>query len=175
MSQNLENQLENQQEIKKITQKVIGILKTILDPEVGINIWDFGLIYGVNIKQIGKKQVTKTDLETDLESNNSQNLNLESNLGKKENWQNQEKQNHKLDLGKNSELESKLDCFESFVCEIVMTFTSVNCPAIDLLPREIKTKISQILQIETKIEIVWSPKWEISLLSEEIQFELGIL
>ena len=83
-------------------------------------------------------------------------------------------------MGKISELESKeleleLKCVESFVCEIVMTFTSVNCPAIDLLPREITEKIAQMLNIQTKIEIVWSPKWEISLLSEEIQFELGIL
>lgn len=174
MSQNLK--------IQQIQQKVIEILKTINDPEVGINIWDFGLIYGVNIENINVKN--NVNLEKDLgkwsencqKSETFKNQILSKLLDEK-NQENKENELNKLEIYKNEEKElNNSQKFEAeFCCKIIMTFTSVNCPAIDLLPREIKEKIGQILKIETKIEIVWSPKWEINLLSEEIQFELGIL
>lgn len=157
-------------EIQQIQQKVIAILKTILDPEVGINIWDFGLIYGVNIKQIDKEEIKEIEKSRTLDQ--SQNQNLPSILNLEIQNQKYKESNSKKISKSKLEFESN---YSNFLCEIVMTFTSVNCPAIDLLPREIVQKIAQMLNIQTKIEIVWSPKWEISLLSEEIQFELGIL
>ncbi len=33
-----------------LRQEVIKILKTIYDPEIPVNIWDLGLVYGVDIK-----------------------------------------------------------------------------------------------------------------------------
>lgn len=35
---------------KKLKDKIIAILKEIPDPELGISIWDLGLIYDVKIK-----------------------------------------------------------------------------------------------------------------------------
>ena len=125
---------------QKLQQEVINILKTVIDPEVGINMWDFGLIYGVLVKKnSSKKPVSK-----------SQKANV-----------------------KNLETENYSDNY-TYSCHILMTFTSVNCPAVDALPQEIREKISHLFE-SVKIESVWEPRWEASLLTEEVQFELGLL
>lgn len=98
-----------------LQHKVIGVLKTIYDPEIPVNIWDLGLIYGASVNETG-------------------------------------------------------------ICIVVMTFTSPNCPVIDILPEEIKQKINGIEGIsQTMIEIVWDPKWDMSIVSDEIKLELGVL
>ncbi len=33
-----------------LIKKIIKVLKTIFDPELPVNVWDLGLIYGINIK-----------------------------------------------------------------------------------------------------------------------------
>jgi metal-sulfur cluster biosynthetic enzyme len=42
-----------------ITKEIITTLKTVFDPEMPINIWDLGLIYGVNFSD-GLVEVTMT-------------------------------------------------------------------------------------------------------------------
>jgi FeS assembly SUF system protein len=98
-----------------LRKKIIEILKTIYDPEIPVNIWDLGLIYGVDID--AKNNIT-----------------------------------------------------------IIMTFTSPNCPAIELLPRQIQEEIeNNFLEIQNlDIKIVWDPKWSKNLMSEESKLELGI-
>jgi FeS assembly SUF system protein len=98
-----------------IQHSAIKILQTIYDPEIPVNIWDLGLVYGVSIDSDG-------------------------------------------------------------VCTVVMTFTSPSCPVIDILPKQVREALSNIKGIsEVIIEVVWDPKWDMSLVSEEIQLELGIL
>lgn len=141
---------------KYLQDQIIAVLRTILDPEVGINIWDFGLIYGVLVKKI--RQDKQSSLESNLERQTAgKNLtNLSS-------------------LGNSIKLTAKLPS-QDYSCHLMMTFTSFNCPAIETLPMEITQKVSQIITPENiAIEIVWEPRWDATLLSEEIQFELGLL
>ncbi len=44
---------------KKIKAQVIGVLRQIPDPELGVSIWDLGLIYDVSVKS-GKVEVLMT-------------------------------------------------------------------------------------------------------------------
>ena len=44
-----EQEIESIQNIKSVKGKVVAILKHIYDPEISVNIWDLGLIYGVDI------------------------------------------------------------------------------------------------------------------------------
>ena len=181
--------------------QVIKLLKTILDPEVGINIWDFGLIYGVLVKNLGNSQNQKFTDSQNLESQNltdknvqnsgnsenlQKNLEIEKKLEKVKTWENQKTKNsfwqmeNKLEEIENSQNSQNLNYSQrsqnNFDCYILMTFTSINCPAIESLPNEIKQKIEKLgVFAKIEIEIVWEPKWEIGLLSEEIQFELGLL
>lgn len=43
-----------------LNQKIIDCLQTIFDPEIPVNIYELGLIYGVDIKAEGKVQITMT-------------------------------------------------------------------------------------------------------------------
>ena len=98
-----------------IQKSVIATLKTIFDPEIPVNIWDLGLIYGVHIDNLG-------------------------------------------------------------VCTIVMTFTSPNCPVIDSLPLEIESSVSLVNGVKhVVIEVVWIPKWDMSIVSDDVKLELGVL
>lgn len=98
-----------------LTKEIIKILKTIIDPEIPINIWDLGLVYGV---------------EVDEEVN----------------------------------------------VKILMTLTSPSCPAIDFLPQQIEEELESALPAKScQVTLVWDPKWNPNLLTEEIQIELGLI
>jgi FeS assembly SUF system protein len=59
---------------------------------------------------------------------------------------------------------------------IIMTLTAPNCPVADILPNEIKEKVSSLPGIaDVKIDLVFDPPWNQSMMSEEALFELGML
>ncbi len=59
---------------------------------------------------------------------------------------------------------------------ITMTLTAPNCPVADILPNEIKEKVSAIEGLsEVDINLVFDPPWNQSMMSEEALFELGML
>ena len=48
------------EEQKNIEQRVIEALQTIYDPEVPVNIYEMGLIYGVDLDPLGNASVSMT-------------------------------------------------------------------------------------------------------------------
>jgi FeS assembly SUF system protein len=48
------------EEIRELEEKIIGVLKNIFDPEIPVNIYDLGLIYEINISEIGHVKVLMT-------------------------------------------------------------------------------------------------------------------
>ena len=59
---------------------------------------------------------------------------------------------------------------------ITMTLTAPNCPVADILPIEIKEKVSAIPGVsEVDIKLVFDPPWDQSMMSEEALLELGML
>lgn len=59
--------------------------------------------------------------------------------------------------------------------KIVMTLTSPHCPAAQSIPREIEAKTKAVPGVATvKIEIVWTPPWNPSLMSEAAKLEMGM-
>ena len=67
-------------------------------------------------------------------------------------------------------------CVKANTAIIKMTLTSATCPVADFILREIKNKL--ILHVEkikkVDIELVWKPKWQKNMMSEEAKFILGI-
>lgn len=60
--------------------------------------------------------------------------------------------------------------------KITMTLTAPNCPVADILPNEIKEKVSAIPGVkEVEINLVFDPPWDQSMMSEEALLELGML
>lgn len=59
---------------------------------------------------------------------------------------------------------------------VMMTLTSVNCPAAQSLPEEIKNSLKdKFPQLEVEVEITFEPMWTVDNMSEEIKLSLGLL
>lgn len=52
--------MDTVEEQKDIEQRVIEALRTIYDPEVPVNIYEMGLIYGVDVDPLGNASVSMT-------------------------------------------------------------------------------------------------------------------
>jgi FeS assembly SUF system protein len=60
--------------------------------------------------------------------------------------------------------------------EIKMTLTAPNCPMADQLLNEVHEKTNAIDGVkEAKINLVFDPPWDKSLMSEEAMLDLGLL
>lgn len=59
---------------------------------------------------------------------------------------------------------------------VLMTLTSPNCPVAGGLPREVEDAIKEVPEIkDAKAILTFDPAWEMSMMSEEAKFELGML
>ena len=56
----MDETVENNEEINKMQERLLEALETVIDPELGIDIVNLGLIYGVELDEDGKCQVNMT-------------------------------------------------------------------------------------------------------------------
>ncbi len=47
-------------DLLKIEEDIVRMLKTVYDPEIPVNIYDLGLIYGVDVSEDGNVTITMT-------------------------------------------------------------------------------------------------------------------
>ena len=60
--------------------------------------------------------------------------------------------------------------------DITMTLTSPACPVAGTLPGEVEAKAETVDGVESaKVEVVWDPVWNPSMMSEAARLELGML
>lgn len=70
----------------------------------------------------------------------------------------------------------EIDVEDEGKVKITMTLTAPNCPIIDELLNEIKTRIEHIEGVkEAEIVLTFDPPWDKSMMSEEAQLQLGFL
>ena len=94
-------------------EDVIGCIKTVMDPEIPVNLYDLGLIYKINIKD-----------------NN---------------------------------------------VEISMTLTNPNCPVAGKMPENVGKSVEILKGLRSvKVNLVWEPKWDKKLMSEDAKLTLDI-
>jgi FeS assembly SUF system protein len=95
--------------------QAVEAARTCYDPEIPVNIYDLGLIYDVQVDEVGNVLV-------------------------------------------------------------LMTLTSPNCPAAQSLPRDVEKKIKAIQGVrDVRVEVVWTPPWNPSMMSEAAKLELGFM
>jgi FeS assembly SUF system protein len=59
--------------------------------------------------------------------------------------------------------------------DITMTLTSPGCPVAGTLPPEVQDKAASVPGVKTaKVEVVWSPPWNMDMMSDEAKLELGL-
>ncbi len=69
-----------------------------------------------------------------------------------------------------------IDLDENNNAKITMTLTAPNCPMADQLLAEVQEKVAALENIpDVKVELVFDPPWDQSMLSEEAKLELGML
>jgi FeS assembly SUF system protein len=57
---------------------------------------------------------------------------------------------------------------------VLMTLTSPHCPAAQVLPKEVETKVKSIAGVRgVNVEVTWTPAWNPSMMSEAAKLELG--
>lgn len=70
----------------------------------------------------------------------------------------------------------KVDVDDDDVVQIDMTLTSPMCPVAETLPEEVKAKVEALDGVKAaKVNVVWDPPWNPSMMTEEAQLELGII
>ena len=70
--------------------------------------------------------------------------------------------------------EVKIDADNNVTIE--MTLTSPNCPVAESMPKEVEDKVKRHPDVkDAKVNIVFDPPWDKSMMSEEAQLELGFL
>ena len=61
------------------------------------------------------------------------------------------------------------------VVEIKMTLTTPNCPVAESLPKEVEDSVKSIKEVkDAKLELVWEPPWDKSMMSEAAKLELNL-
>ena len=99
-------------EIKE--EQIIECIKTVMDPEIPVNLYDLGLIYEIKISD-------KNDVI------------------------------------------------------INMTLTNPNCPVAGSMPEKVGKSIERLNNLSTiKVNLVWYPKWDKDLMSDEAKLALDI-
>jgi len=101
-------------EIARLTDGIVGALKTVYDPEIPADIYELGLIY-------------KVDIDDDR------------------------------------------------MVKIEMTLTTPNCPSAEELPQQIENAVARVPGVrKAKVNIVWTPPWDPSRMSDEARTELNM-
>lgn len=68
-----------------------------------------------------------------------------------------------------------VDVDEEGNVKIVMTVTAPNCPVAEVLPGQVKEKVSAVIGVKNvDVELTFEPAWSIDMLSEEAKAELGL-
>ena len=69
----------------------------------------------------------------------------------------------------------KIDIDEKNNVKVDMTLTSPNCPVAESLPNQVKESILKVKGVsEVKLELVWDPPWDKSMMSEAAKLELNL-
>ncbi len=60
------------------------------------------------------------------------------------------------------------------VVTVTMTLTSPHCPAAQSLPRDVEMRVGKVQGVTAvRVNVVWSPSWNPSMMSEAAKLELG--
>ena len=106
------NKVKNVTKIKE--EEVIDCIKTVVDPEIPVNLYDLGLIYEIKIND-------------------------------------------------NNDIKIK------------MTLTNPNCPVAGSMPESVGKSVEKLLNLNSiEVSLVWEPKWNKDLMTDEAKLALDI-
>ncbi len=70
----------------------------------------------------------------------------------------------------------QIDVDDQKEVRIEMTLTAPNCPVVDILLMDVEEAVKSVEGVEKiKVNLVFDPPWDKSMLSDEAKLELGLL
>jgi metal-sulfur cluster biosynthetic enzyme len=134
----------------KVTdEQVREALKTVMDPELGINVVDLGLVYEIRI-QNPELRIKKKDRRA----------------GKLKDGKAGEMKDQRSNGRNNTDKGVKV--------KVVMTLTTPGCPLMGVFEGMVNETVGLIEGVEeVGVELVWEPAWSPDKMSEEAKAELG--
>ena len=70
----------------------------------------------------------------------------------------------------------KIDYSDQKEARIEMTLTAPNCPVVDVLLMDVEEAVQSVEGVEkVKVDLVFDPPWDKTMLSDEAKLELGLL
>ena len=68
----------------------------------------------------------------------------------------------------------RIDVDDKGAVELDMTFTAPACPVADFILEDVQSKVQHVTGVtSTKVNLVFEPAWDQSMMSEEARVELG--
>ncbi len=59
---------------------------------------------------------------------------------------------------------------------VTMTLTSPHCPVAESMPGEVEFRVREVEGVgDVKVELVWEPPWDMSMMSEAARLEMGFM
>lgn len=59
---------------------------------------------------------------------------------------------------------------------VTMTLTTPHCPVAESMPSEVEMKVRDVENVnDVKVELVWDPPWDMTMMSEAARLELGFM
>lgn len=69
-----------------------------------------------------------------------------------------------------------VDVAADYSTHVTMTLTTPHCPVAESMPGEVELKVNSVNGVNgVKVDLVWEPPWEMSMMSDEARLELGLL
>lgn len=70
----------------------------------------------------------------------------------------------------------KVEVDDAGVVDIDMTLTAPNCPMGDFMFEDIRQKVGSVDGVsEVKVNLVFEPEWNITMMTDEAKLELGLM
>ncbi len=70
----------------------------------------------------------------------------------------------------------RIDVEDDNTVVVDMTLTSPHCPVAESLPGEVEARVREVEGVkDCRVNIVWDPPWNPSMMTEEAQLELGLI
>ena len=70
----------------------------------------------------------------------------------------------------------RVDLHDDGTLELDMTLTAPNCPMADFIVEDVRLKLEGIEGVkQPKVNLVFEPEWDKSMMTEEAKLELGLL
>ncbi|MBT5187624.1 MAG: SUF system Fe-S cluster assembly protein [Kordiimonadaceae bacterium] len=59
---------------------------------------------------------------------------------------------------------------------VSMTLTSPHCPVAETMPGEVEMRVREVEGVgDVKVELIWEPPWDMSMMSEAARLEMGFM